>query len=338
MSDEIPTFDPAHYPVMRAEALQLLAMKDGGTYVDGTFGLGGYTDGMLRAANANVVAIDRDPAAAPRAARFTALFGARFTLIPGKFGDLATLLAGAGVAQVDGVVLDLGVSSPQLDEAQRGFSFQKAGPLDMRMSSDGVSAAEVVNTLAADRLAEIIDELGEERRARRVAEAIVAARATAPIETTLQLAAIVRRAVTGRAERSGADKTAPATRTFQALRLHVNDELGELTRVLEAAEAVLRPDGRLVVVSFHSLEDRIVKNFLRARSQRIAAPSRHLPFQPGAANDWRPTFQVLTRSAMPPSPEECRANPRSRSARLRAAERTAAPLEPSIHATPSQAG
>jgi len=189
------------------------------------------------------------------------------------------------------------------------------------MSQSGLSAADVVNTMAADKLAQIIDELGEEKRARAVARAIVEARAIAPIETTLQLAKIVRSVV-----RKSADGIDPATRTFQALRLHVNDELGELTRALVAAEQLLAPGGRLVIVSFHSLEDRIVKHFLRAHSAHGSSPSRHLPPLPGAANDGRPTFTVLTRSAMPPSPEECRANPRSRSARLRAAERTAAPI------------
>ena len=212
MSDDTHTFDPAHFPVMRAEALQMLAMKDGGTYVDGTFGLGGYTDGMLKAANANVIAIDRDPAAAPRAARFSALFGQRFTLIPGCFGDLGTLLAGAGVAQVDGVVLDLGVSSPQLDEADRGFSFMKDGPLDMRMSGEGqTAAAGREQPWPLIKLADIISELGEERRARRVAEAIVEARATAPIETTLQLAAIVRK----RCDRPGQNETVATRSTPQ---------------------------------------------------------------------------------------------------------------------------
>ncbi len=312
----------SHFPVMRDEALQLLALKDGGTYVDGTFGLGGYTEKMLQAANTNVIAIDRDPAAAQRALKFTAIYGDRFTLIPGNFGDMKHLLAGIGVTAVDGVVLDLGVSSPQLDDAARGFSFREDGPLDMRMDNNtGQSAAQIVNSMAADALANIIYELGEEKRSRRVAAAIVEARQIAPIETTLQLAEIIRKVVPR--SKDGID---PATRTFQALRLHVNDELGELERALEAAEDILNPEGRLVVVSFHSLEDRIVKNFMRARSAHSVLPSRHLPSLPGTANDARPSFKVLTRSAMPPSPEECRANPRSRSARLRAAERAAAPI------------
>lgn len=320
MSDD--THDTTiHFPVMRDEALQMLNLKDGGTYVDGTFGNGGYTDSMLKAANTNVIAIDRDPDAVARAGRFTAIYGDRFTIIPGAFGDMATLLAGRGITQVDGIVLDLGVSSPQLDEAARGFSFREDGPLDMRMSQDGPSAADVVNTMAADKLADIIYELGEEKQSRRVAQAIVDARQIAPIETTLQLAKIVRSVV-----RKSNDGIDPATRTFQALRLHVNDELGELQRALASAAQLLAPGGRLVVVSFHSLEDRIVKHFLRAQSAHGASPSRHLPPLPGAANDGRPAFTVLTRSAMPPSPEECRANPRSRSARLRAAERTAAPI------------
>lgn len=310
-----------HYPVMLNEALQFLAIKDGGTYVDGTFGAGGYSKAILEAANTNVIGIDRDPAAAERAQKFTAIYGDRFTLIPGTFGNMKNLLVSRDIQLVDGIVLDIGVSSPQIDEAARGFSFAKDGPLDMRMSLDGMSAADVVNTMAADKLAEIIKELGEERHARRVASAIVEARTLAPITTTLELANIVRKVV----RRSPADSIDPATRTFQALRMYVNDELGELERALAAAESILKPGGRLVVVSFHSLEDRIVKNFVRAHSGHNAAPSRHLPVLPGSANDVRPTFTVLTRSAMPPSPEECRANPRSRSARLRAAERTAAP-------------
>lgn len=310
-----------HYPVMLNEALQFLAIKDGGTYVDGTFGAGGYTKGILEAANTNVIGIDRDPAAAERATKFTAIYGERFTLIPGTFGNMTNLLAGRDIHLVDGIVLDIGVSSPQINEPERGFSFQKDGPLDMRMSQEGMSAADVVNTMAADALANIIYELGEERQSRRVASAIAEARTLAPITTTLQLAEIIRRVV----RRSPADSIDPATRTFQALRMYVNDELGELDRALEAAESILKPNGRLVVVSFHSLEDRIVKNFLRGRSGHNSAPSRHLPSLPGAANDAKPSFKVLTRSAMPPSPEECRANPRSRSARLRAAERTAAP-------------
>lgn len=310
-----------HFPVMRDEALKLLALQDGGTYVDGTFGAGGYTEAMLKAANTEVIGIDRDPAALERAKTFSAIYGDRFTIIPGTFGNMLSLLASRDIQSVDGVVLDIGVSSPQIDEAERGFSFMKDGPLDMRMSLSGESAADVVNTLAADKLAQIIYELGEERFSRKVAAAIVAAREEAPITTTLQLANIVRKVV-----RRSPDGIDPATRTFQALRMYVNDELGELERALEAAEHILKPGGRLVVVSFHSLEDRIVKNFLRDRSGHGAGLSRHLPSLPGAANDRKPTFQLITRSAVPPSPEECRVNPRSRSARLRAAERTAAPI------------
>jgi len=314
-----------HIPVMLQEITAFLKLRDGGTYVDGTFGRGGYSRAILEAANTNVIAIDRDPTAIECAERFSAIYGPRFTIIPGKFSQMKEMLAGRGIMSVDGVVLDLGVSSPQLDDAQRGFSFQKDGPLDMRMGSSDMSAADVVNTLAAKKLEEIIAELGEERRARRVAEAIVAARAQAPIATTLQLAEIIRRVVPK--SKDGID---PATRTFQGLRLFVNDELGELERALSAAESLLVPGGRLVCVSFHSLEDRIVKNFLRAQSGATAAPSRHVPV---VAQDKAPTFTLLSRSALPPSPEESRANPRSRSARLRAAERTVAPYQ---ETTPSK--
>ncbi|MGE3769962.1 MAG: 16S rRNA (cytosine(1402)-N(4))-methyltransferase RsmH [Bdellovibrionales bacterium] len=309
-----------HIPVMMDEAIAFLKVRDGGTYVDGTFGRGGYSKAILDAANANVIAIDRDPEALKTAEKFTAIYGSRFTIIPGKFGNLKDMLRGRGITAVDGVVLDLGISSPQIDDAARGFSFQKDGPLDMRMNPmEGMSARDVVNTLAADRLQEIIADLGEERRARKVAEAIVAARREAPIETTLQLANLIRRVVPK--SKDGID---PATRTFQGLRLFVNDELGELERALSAAEELLVPGGRLVCVSFHSLEDRIVKNFLRTSSGSAASPSRHMPV---AAANAAPTFTLLSRSALPPSPQESRANPRSRSARLRAAERTVAPFQ-----------
>jgi 16S rRNA (cytosine1402-N4)-methyltransferase len=318
-----------HIPVMMHEALAFLKLRDGGTYVDGTFGAGGYSKAMLDAANTNVIAIDRDPAALQRAERFSAIYGPRFTIIPGKFSQMRAMLHGRGITAVDGVVLDLGVSSPQLDNAARGFSFRADGPLDMRMNNlEGQSAADVVNTLAADRLEQIIAELGEEKRARKVAQAIVAARRTAPITTTLQLAALVRSVV-----KRSADGIDPATRTFQALRLHVNDEMGELERALEAAEELLLPGGRLVVVSFHSLEDRIMKNFVKQRADKnpsvAVVTSRHMPgalINSAAEPKRSPTFTLLTRSAHPPSPEESRANPRSRSARLRAAERTAAPF------------
>lgn len=329
MSD-ITHITPVHTPVMMSEALALLKVRDGGTYVDGTFGRGGYSRAILEAANANVIAIDRDPEAIEQAEKFSAIYGPRFTIIPGKFSQMKEMLNARGVFAVDGVVLDLGVSSPQLDDAQRGFSFRTDGPLDMRMdTSSGMTAADMVNTMAADKLAQIIDELGEERRARKVAEAIVAARKIARIETTLQLADIIRGVV-----RRSVDGLDPATRTFQAIRMHVNDELGELEKALSAAEHLLLPGGRLVVVSFHSLEDRIMKTFLGRRSDKnpigtMKGMSRHTPaaLVPSSAEpQTAPTFTLLTRSALPPSPQESRANPRSRSAKLRAAERTVGPF------------
>lgn len=329
--------DAPHTPVMLDEVMTFLKVRDGGTYVDGTFGRGGYTKAILDAANTNVIAIDRDPEAIEQAAKFSAIYGPRFTIIPGKFSQMREMLNGRGIMAVDGVVLDLGVSSPQIDDAGRGFSFRTDGPLDMRMdNSSGMSAADMVNTMAADRLEAIIAELGEERRARKVAEAIVAARKTARIETTLQLADIVRGVV-----RRSVDGLDPATRTFQAIRMHVNDEVGELEKALSAAEHLLLPGGRLVVVSFHSLEDRIMKTFLRGRSDKnpighMSATSRHAPaalVQSASEERKQPTFTILTRSALPPSPQESRANPRSRSARLRAAERAVGPLSGSTTVT-----
>jgi 16S rRNA (cytosine1402-N4)-methyltransferase len=308
---------PAHRPVMLAEVLQALRPTDGGIYVDGTFGRGGYAGAILEAARCTVVAIDRDPDAIVAGEALAALHGGRLLLRHGRFGEMDRLAPELGA--VDGVALDLGVSSPQLDDASRGFSFRTDGPLDMRMdpSDGGPTAADLVNCLPESELAELIHRVGEERKARRVARAIVEARAEAPIERTERLAEIVRRAA-GRA----ADEIDPATRTFQALRLAVNDELGELDRGLAAAERMLKPSGRLAVVSFHSLEDRAVKHFLRQRAGNEARPSRHAPAAgPGRAA----TFRLLQARALRPSIAELSANPRSRSARLRAAERTQVP-------------
>jgi len=296
----------------------LLAAHDGSAYVDGTFGAGGYTRAILDAAECSVLAIDRDPDAVARGQQMAGDYPGRLNVVRGRFGDLSELVDdnSVGGSSVDGVVLDLGVSSPQLDEGQRGFSFRANGPLDMRMEQDGPSAADLVNTADESDLADIIHHLGEERRARRVARAIIDARNTAPIETTAQLANIVRRAVPK--SRDGID---PATRTFQGLRIHVNDELGELRRGLAAAEAVLRPGGRLIVVSFHSLEDRCVKTFLRDRSGSAPRGSRHMP---DTGKTQVPSFKLLSRSGITPNADELRRNPRARSARLRAAERTSA--------------
>lgn len=301
----------SHVPVLLDEVVAALAPHDGATYVDGTFGAGGYSKALLEAAQCRVVGIDRDPEAVARGAALAARYEGRLRVVEGRFGDMARFLGGEKVA---GVALDLGVSSPQLDDPERGFSFRADGPLDMRMGRDGKSAADLVNTESEEKLAEIIREYGEERFARRIARAIVARR---PIFRTGELAAIVRDAIPRR-DPSGID---PATRTFQALRIWVNDELGELDRGLAAAEAVLAPGGRLAVVSFHSLEDRRVKDFLRRRSGGAPRASRHVPAAPTPA----PTFWLLSKKPVEPSAEELRRNPRARSARLRAAERTSAP-------------
>ena len=306
-----------HTPVLLAEVLAALQPHAAGRYVDGTFGAGGYSRALLAAAPCRVIAIDRDPAAVAEGGALMREHPGRFTVIEGRFGDMESLLAPLGISAVDGIALDLGVSSPQLDQPERGFSFRADGPLDMRMGREGATAADLVNTLSESALANLIYIYGEERFARRVARAIVAARREAPLTRTAELARIVRAAVP--ASGGGID---PATRTFQALRLEVNDELGELERALLAAERLLAPGGRLAIVSFHSLEDRKVKDFLRERSEAAPKASRHRPALPAAA----PSFKLLTRKPVTPGAAELERNPRARSARLRAAERTAAPV------------
>lgn len=321
----------SHIPVLLNEMVDALAPRDGGVYLDGTFGRGGYARAILKAADCRVWAIDRDPAAIDRAHDVEAEFPGRFTILCGKFGDMDDLLAGAGVDRLDGVVLDIGVSSPQIDTAERGFSFRLPGPLDMRMGNEGPTAADIVNNWDEDALAVLIRDFGEEHRARQVARAIVRARALEPITTTTQLADIVRAVV-----RKAKDGLDPATRTFQALRIQVNDELGELDRALAAAERLLRPEGRLVVVAFHSLEDKRVKAFLSARSGGTGF-SRHMP---GPAPDAPlPTFTLAKRGAIKPGEAEMRVNPRCRSSRLRVAVRTDAPawVEPRTAAAPRAA-
>ena len=305
---------------MLDRVLAAIAPRDGAIYVDGTFGAGGYSRAILDSARCSVCGIDRDPATAPAAAAFESRYGGRFQFVAGRYGDMDSLLAARGIHAVDGVALDVGVSSMQLDSAERGFSFRTDGPLDMRMSSRGRSAADVVNEESERSLAAIIRDYGEERRAGRVARAIVEARSEAPITRTGRLAAVVRQAVGLGAGRRAID---PATRTFQAIRIYVNDELGELARALSAAEALLRPGGRLAVVTFHSLEDRTVKRFLVERSGARPLPSRHAPGAPAADPPAR--FRLLGRRPTRPGEAEIAANPRARSARLRAAERTEAP-------------
>jgi len=303
-----------HVPVLAREVVDALRPRDGGRYVDGTFGAGGYSSAVLDHAQCQVIALDRDPDAIAAGQVLAERYAPRLRLIEGRFGDMAELLSAEGVDEVDGVALDLGVSSMQFDQADRGFSFRASGPLDMRMERSGPSAADLVNEADEAELADIIWRYGEERKSRRVARAIVEARRQKPIETTGELAEIVRRAVGPQ----GRDESDPATRTFQALRIAVNDELGELERGLVAAEQVLAPGGRLAVVSFHSLEDRAVKQFVRARAGRVPAPSRHAP---PSAQDRAATLSDLTRKPVLPSAGEIAENPRARSARLRVAEK-----------------
>jgi len=296
---------PLHKPVLLAEVIEALLPAghdhDGAIFVDGTFGAGGYTRALLEAANCTVFAIDRDPDAIKGATPLIERYPGRLHVIQGRFGDLTRLLAERGVDAVNGIAFDFGVSSMQLDQAARGFSFRFSGPLDMRMEQAGPSAAELVNAMAERPLADLIFTFGEERQARRIARAIVAARDLAPIETTDRLAEIVRRAIGGKPNPKAID---PATRTFQALRIAVNDELGEIA-----------------VVSFHSLEDRRVKQFLRDRAGAAPKGSRHLPV---VASEEKPVFRLIAAGGITASDDELAENPRSRSARLRVAEKVAA--------------
>lgn len=303
-----------HIPVMLEQVLAVLQPRDDAIYVDGTFGGGGYSAALLARAKCRVFGIDRDAEAIARGQAMAARFEGRLTLIHGRFSEMDALLDAQGVGKADGIALDIGVSSFQLDQSERGFSFGADGPLDMRMdTSQGLPAADLVNTLSEEDLVHILSRYGEEKRAKTLARAIIAAR---PISRTAELAGVAER-VLGRRE-----KIHPATRTFQALRIAVNDELGELERGLEAAERVLAPQGRLAVVSFHSLEDRIVKRFLAERSGRTGHGSRHAPERPkGEA----PSFDLIGKNPQTPGDDEVRSNPRSRSARLRAAIRTTAP-------------
>ncbi|KQP08181.1 ribosomal RNA small subunit methyltransferase H [Methylobacterium sp. Leaf99] len=308
-----------HVPVLLAEVLAALDLPGRTLAVDGTFGAGGYTRAMLGADPAiQVLGIDRDPGAIAGGAPLVASAHGRLTLVPGRFGGLDACVREAGRAQADAVVLDIGVSSMQIDQAERGFSFRHDGPLDMRMERAGRSAADIVNDAEEADLADIIYHYGEERRSRAVARAIVEARRKGRIETTAALAEVVASVVWA----DPASGINPATRTFQGLRIAVNDELGELVQALHAAERILRPGGRLAVVTFHSLEDRIVKQFFSARSGRAAQGSRHLPSLVAPAPR---SFTAVTKGPVLPSDSETFANPRARSAKLRAVERTDAP-------------
>jgi 16S rRNA (cytosine1402-N4)-methyltransferase len=304
-----------HVPVMLAEVLEALNLRDGAHYIDGTFGGGGYARAILEACDCRVLGIDRDPEAIRRGEALAAHYPGRLTLMHGAFSEMDRLLAAAGVGGTNGVVLDLGVSSFQFDEPSRGFSFRADGPLDMRMSADGETAADFVNTADEKTLADTISRYGEERQARRIARAIVAAR---PFHRTLELAELIAKTLGPAALRQPIH---PATRTFQALRIHVNDELGELAKALDSATRVLEPEGRLAVVSFHSLEDRIVKRFLVEHGKPPPHASRHAP---EAAPRSKTSYRLVGPQPRRPGDAEIASNPRARSAKLRTAQRLAA--------------
>ncbi len=300
----------AHIPVMLHEMLDWLSPKARGTYIDGTFGAGGYSQAILQAANCRVFAIDRDPTTRQFAERLERDFSDRFIWLLGNFSDMCSLVATHGIHEVDGIVLDLGMSSMQVDQAERGFSFKQEGPLDMRMSKDGMSAAQVVNEASEQELADILYYYGEEKASRKIAHAIVKERAQAPITSTRQLAEIVRNVVGGKHKKSD-----PATKSFQALRIHVNQEFEALEKGLQSAESLLAPGGKLVVVAFHSLEDRLVKRFLISRCGKLGEPSRHLPDRQVAQEV--PHFFLPKPGKRTASAAECEENPRARSAVMR---------------------
>lgn len=301
-----------HIPVLLNEVVESIAPKDGGIYVDGTFGAGGYTRAVLDAADCTVYAIDRDPDAIREGQKLVDAYKGRLHLLHGTFGEMAELVRGEGVDFVDGVMLDIGVSSMQIDRAERGFSFQKDGALDMRMSQNGLSAADVLNTFGEREIADIIYKYGEERFSRRIAAAVVEQRKTAPFKTTLEFADLIRRTVPHKRE-----DIDPATRSFQALRIYVNDELGQLESGLSAAHNLLKAGGRMAIVSFHSLEDRIVKTFMQEKSGKTANPSRYMPVVEKQAA----TLKTITKKPILPTESETKFNPRARSARLRVAEK-----------------
>ena len=319
------THSRLHIPVLLSEVIESLKPQDGQLIIDGTFGAGGYTSAILDSAACRVLALDRDPSAIAGAAEVLERYAGRLALVESPFSDMEDIareelgVDGHAGGFVDGVVLDIGVCSMQLDEAERGFSFQSDGPLDMRMSASGMSAADFVNTADEEDIANVIYQLGDEKRSRAIARAIVKRRTDAPYTRTLELADTVLGVFHGRRP----DGKHPATRTFQALRIHVNDELGELARGLSAAERILKPGGRLVVVTFHSLEDRIVKKFFASRTGKEPGVSRHMPLQSVKLN--KPSFRFLNSRPLTPSKGELDLNPRARSARLRWAMRTEGP-------------
>ncbi len=293
-----------HIPVMLAEVLQALAPRDGGVYVDATFGNGGYTQAVLEAADCQVIALDRDPNALKRADEFYKKYANRFQFIQGCFSGIASLVG----RPVDGIMFDIGVSSMQLDEPERGFSFMKEGPLDMRMSQKGLSARDIVNTYSEEALANLIYQFGEEKKSRQIARKIVEARALKPFETTTELAQTIYKVLPPKASQIN-----PATRTFQALRIAVNDELSELQKALYGALDILKEGGRLIVVDFHSLEDRIVKNFFKEQSGKTQGVSRYAP---PVVSQKSAVFSQISH-AITPTESECATNPRARSAKLR---------------------
>ncbi len=314
MTNMTPSHHDGHVPVLLDEVISMLEPKDGALFVDATFGRGGYSRALLSSADCHVFGIDRDPTAISMAAEIKKIHKSRFDFINGTFGTMQHHLNARGITAVDGgIVLDLGVSSPQIDDASRGFSFNKDGPLDMRMECKGPDATLFVNSASEQEIAHVVRTYGEERRAVSVAKAIVSARKERPILRTLQLASIIRRVV-----KKSIDGLDPATRTFQAIRVHINNELEELMMGLEAAEAMLTAKGRLVVVSFHSLEDRIVKTFFRERSGGMSNPSRH---RPSLSTEDRKSLRLLTKRPIRPGRAELNSNPRARSAQLRVAEK-----------------
>ena len=308
-----------HIPVLLSEVATAMAPRDGGVYVDGTFGAGGYAQKLLAAAECTVLAIDRDPTAFVFAAPLKDQFGDRLVCLEGCFGNMGELVAAAGYQTVDGVMLDLGVSSMQLDQAERGFSFMKDGPLDMRMAQDGPSAADLIATMSEAEIANVLFLYGEERASRRIAKAIVKARAAAPITTTLELADLI----AGQLPRSKPGQSHPATRSFQAIRIAVNGEYDALYQGLMASERALKPGGKLAVVTFHSTEDRMVKRFLQMRAGTTGNANRYAP----EAEQETPAFTLKSRKAIGPDAQELEENPRSRSAKLRVAIRSDAPAD-----------